>query len=163
MRRATYVSTSIVASSAQCASSTMQIVAPGRLSSSSTSRGSVGAAGPELGGEPWQPAGDVEERAERTRHREVVARAEQHTRRAALGGDERPHQARLADPGLTADQRDPAAPGHDRSERRLERGQRLVTLQQRRPEMLAAHGADHSAAADVAQRVDIAPPRSTSM
>ena len=127
MRRPTYVSTSIVASSAQCASSTMQIVAPEPPRSSSTSRA---ASTPPC---PSSTAGaapaHVEERAERARHREVIARAGQHARRAPFPGHEGPHQARLADARLAADQGNPAVARHDRSERRLERGQRILPLE----------------------------------
>jgi len=112
----------------------------------------VDAALPELHGEPSHLACDVEERAERARHREVVTRPGQHTRRAPLPGDECPHQARLADTRLAADERDPAMAGHDRSEGGLERGQRILPLEQRRAEMLTAHRPDHSADPQAAQR-----------
>ena len=104
--------------------------------------GGVDSRRPKLGGEP-----ELEERAERARHRQVVARSGEHPRRSPLGGDERPHQARLADAGLTADERDRPGSRHHLSERRLERSQLTVTLEQQVP----AHARIISAGARAAQ------------
>jgi len=76
-------------------------------------------------GEPSvRRSGEVHERPERDRRREALARPVEHRR-----GDARregPHECRLADPGLAADEHQPAS----RGERRGERGEALVALEE---------------------------------
>jgi hypothetical protein len=73
---------------------------------------------------------DVHERAERARGEERVARAPQDPARTRAFA-ERPHQRRLADPGLAGDEHQPPAPvGADRSQLLVECRQRGGALEE---------------------------------
>ncbi len=95
----------------------------------------VGAAGQGRGQRPAQPVGDVADRAQRPRGDQVIAPAGEHPDAPghSLVG-ERPHQGRLAQPGLAGDEHDgataPRAPGIEGGD---QRGQLAAPLQQRRP------------------------------
>ena len=101
MRRARKRTRSVVASSAQCRSSTTSTRGVSRKASSTAAKISCWAAAsrrPRGDGGP-EPARDVAQRAERARGAQRVAHAPQHRHRHPLG--ERAEQRRLADARLT--------------------------------------------------------------
>jgi hypothetical protein len=82
---------------------------------------------------PAGDLGDVEQRPERARRGQRVARRPQDAGRARLPA-EQPQQLGLADAGLAGDQREPALrSASDAGQRRLERRELRRSLQQGRP------------------------------
>ena len=77
-----------------------------------------------------QRAGEVVDRSERPRDREVVAGADQHPRVVVEIGEEARHERRLADPGLAGDDDDPAVAPRRRVARLRERRQRPFPLEE---------------------------------
>ena len=155
IRRPSTVIASNVASSAQCTSSSTSTVGEGGSSTSSISNVwmSWGAAPSESAVQRARDtAGQVSDRAQWPRNRKIVAGAEQHPRRRAQVGKELPHEPRLADPRFPGDQDDPTLPACCSLSRRVERGQRPISLEQlhgprlrRGPESAFSHSAAASA------------------
>ena len=91
---------------------------------------------------PRTTAGRLQERRQRSHRQQVVASSGEHPHRGRQLGQERPDQARLADPGFPAEHDDRAASDHGLLRRRAQDGQVGSTLPQRLPG-LVRHAAQH--------------------